>query len=1135
MNTNVPKKLPDSRIIVELSEKAYKKKDSRISHLARLDDLRESISQEVKYIVQIFPEYTPHDEENHLSRLFFLADKLLGHAVLGNLNCTELFILAAALYGHDWGMAVSDSERELIALLSEEQKIQVEPSNICLLRDEYFRFKEFLIDNDIKLPAGKINSSHWQEYIRTTHAKRSGERIRKYFNTIDTGIGEAIARVCEGHWLDFEEIQDWHNYPTNYAVSGETVNLRALAVYVRLIDLFDITQERTPYVLWKYVTPRSLRSSMEWQKHAAIQSISFPPYQDGRIIQVDGGTDSHEVYAALQDLKNLCNEQLRGCNDILTQINDTRYNLNIFHVDWRVQAKGFIPISIQFEFDRTRMFEILSDEIYRGDKYVFLRELLQNSIDAINVRKSVLAKNGLHTHSIWLIDINVHHMADGNCEITFRDDGIGMDEYIVKNYLSVAGRSYYSSDDFKKLGLALDPISRFGVGVLSCFMVADEISIDTIMDPYMNTGKREQLSIHIPAIAKQFRIQSYVNPSATIGTTFKVSVLGRKLKSGITQIDKLKVTEYLCRIAGFVQIPIKINEDGRKTLIIHPNENVLKYQSLFPDHVIEKLDVRYPWEKAFLPQSLKDAKDILQEVRIDVSRDLNIAEVADGFLCFVETKNPELFMINYDLSFPSKDFVFSDKTGIVKRIRIQRQWTAFERFGVSENYNSSEFGKTAKLNEQFRIYLDGILLSNAAAPDKLFGGSRYYIDESFSEISDWFVRPFIIINFRKKALKRIDLSRTEIIEATERTHWEDVIREHFDLYTTSQALQLIERLSVDQKMLTIANLILFGRVRTRELLSAVTIDKWPVPVIGRGGELKIIEWESLKDKIVYLEPVYFSNFQKKLIEKYQGIKASKYWYDNWNSEEFLLMNSADRYNNSTSAQCSLILMLHSIVLSKTHTFRSYRFLKSHWEDGPPFIQGVWEPTPSVEINPPSEASWIEAAETAVKNFSSLSCNEFLNIVDALNFFGESFYDEFHFPQLGGFERPFDSKFSYGFEILNFHNPLVKNILRLILITAVREKKGLVDAAIINEVFDKVKDLPFFSYSIEDQRIDRQNAVIDSVFSFAAIHFGFTEIDTYRLTNDSFVPGSLIINSGKLRGFKKGKIKNYLTGYSTSIN
>ena len=49
-----------------------------------------------------------------------------------------------------------------------------------------------------------------------------------------------------------------------------------------------------------------------------------------------------------------------------------------------------------------------------------------------------------------------------------------MDEEIIKKYLLKIGRSYYQSDDFQKLqkehSIKNKPISRFGIGILSCFM-----------------------------------------------------------------------------------------------------------------------------------------------------------------------------------------------------------------------------------------------------------------------------------------------------------------------------------------------------------------------------------------------------------------------------------------------------------------------------------------------------------------------------------------------------------------------------------------------------------------------------------------------------------------------------------------
>lgn len=73
-----------------------------------------------------------------------------------------------------------------------------------------------------------------------------------------------------------------------------------------------------------------------------------------------------------------------------------------------------------------------------------------------------------------IIEANIVHEANGDAIVKFWcDNGIGMDEYVVSNYLAKVGRSYYGSKDFKILGLKMDPISRFGIGILSCFTVAE--------------------------------------------------------------------------------------------------------------------------------------------------------------------------------------------------------------------------------------------------------------------------------------------------------------------------------------------------------------------------------------------------------------------------------------------------------------------------------------------------------------------------------------------------------------------------------------------------------------------------------------------------------------------------------------
>ncbi|HEX5721085.1 MAG TPA: hypothetical protein VF179_33340, partial [Thermoanaerobaculia bacterium] len=466
--------LPESDLIRLLTNHADRRQHAvSFDFLTRLKDFHSRVSAEVRQINVLFPEYTPHDEQYHLRRLFSVADTVLGSERLKEFNASELFVLAAALYGHDWGMAVSEHERQFI--LTGHVPKDFREEDLWLLPDERARLKRFAKEQRISLDekgcTSDIPIEIWREYVRQTHAFRSGERVRRYYHPYDGGVAEAVARVCEGHWLDFDRLQDFHDYPTDFAVLGEAVNLRALAVYVRLIDLLDLAEDRTPYVIWKFVAPRSPKSRMEWAKHRALQPVTPAPYQEGRILRVDGSTDNHEVYAALQDLKRWVDDQFRGCNDLLARMNDPRHRLDLYRIDWRLSARGFKPVSIQFEFDRSRMFEILSEEIYQGDPYVFLRELLQNSIDAIRMRREILQRKGIAMADPPIIRVDIEHGEYGDALVTWRDEGIGMDEYIVGNYLAVAGKSYYRSEDFEREQLRMDPIARFGIGILSCFMV----------------------------------------------------------------------------------------------------------------------------------------------------------------------------------------------------------------------------------------------------------------------------------------------------------------------------------------------------------------------------------------------------------------------------------------------------------------------------------------------------------------------------------------------------------------------------------------------------------------------------------------------------------------------------------------
>jgi hypothetical protein len=1084
--------LPDTLIIKELRHKFSTKQQPLFDYTTVLSNFNKNVSDEVKYINVLFPEYTPHDSEYHLSRLYGMADDIIGESLIKNLNVSELLIMSIALYGHDWGMAVSEAEKQLI--IKGKIASDINPNNFALIEDEHKNFKRF---KSVDYPNSPEETSLeiWQEYVRHTHALRSGARVRKYFNEIDKGIGEAAARVCEGHWLDFKNIEDNQQYPVNYSVAGDLVNIKALSIYVRLIDLLDISRDRTPYIIWKFVAPRNSRSKMEWQKHQAINSIKCDSFQSGRGIQIDGDTNDNEVYAALMDLKNYCSDQLKGCNEILNQLNDSQYDLNIFEINWRIVARGFKPVSIQFEFDRVRMFDVLSEEIYQGDKYVFLRELLQNSIDAIKLRREMLKKKGLSPSSeMGLIEVKSFKI-DGVDVIEFTDDGSGMDEYIVRNYLSIAGKSYYSSDDFKKLGITLDPISKFGVGVLSCFMVADRVDIETFRDPYCNAYS-EALSIRIPSVYQQFRITITNNESARIGTKFRIFLSPSKLSDDTRgpSVDSLSITEYLKAIAGFVDFPIKISENDTKTVIINPKIDAKKIAERFPDHEIHSINLNYPFEEAVMTNNVRTVKSFFTELSIDIQSDLRIPN-ASGKITFLVPKNQQMTITEKYTNWSFTEYII-DKTNTsssFKRVQINDHWIFYRNI---YDYQKERFGKSAASKQQFQVYLDGILVSGVSVPEE-FDRSKFS-SPSFGR----FALPHIVINFNKKGIKGIDLSRTAIIDR--HNTWAKTIWDNYLLYIKSLYEEKIKILPPKDRLLQIVQLLSFYRVPMDDLKFFIPYDEWPIPIIEKGGVFKVHNADELPETI-YFQPLYFNHFSKFILVTYQGHKLKKNRLDNWKTEPMVLCEFEDSSDREFySDQALSILRLSEIILNDKYELSQFRFMRPRKQNIPPLIQPIFVLRSLNEDKLDNRE--VDVIEKIVRTDEDLTFSELNLLFDLINEQSDTNY-RISLPRIGNFDSPFKSKFAYSYKVLNWSHPTTKVLLKIISVGLMED----VQSAPVQVILDLLNELPFFNTNValSGFKIADINRVIDELQSIILTHqFNVSFNQTTDLQENDFVDDSL---------------------------
>jgi molecular chaperone HtpG len=119
-----------------------------------------------------------------------------------------------------------------------------------------------------------------------------------------------------------------------------------------------------------------------------------------------------------------------------------------------------------FQVDLRGVVDLLSRHIYSSPR-VYLRELLQNGRDAITARTEL---DGVTEGR----GIRISPIDAGNDEFVMRDDGVGLTADEMVELLSTVGRS--SKRDIFDLPRS-DYLGQFGIGLLSCFMVAERIVI----------------------------------------------------------------------------------------------------------------------------------------------------------------------------------------------------------------------------------------------------------------------------------------------------------------------------------------------------------------------------------------------------------------------------------------------------------------------------------------------------------------------------------------------------------------------------------------------------------------------------------------------------------------------------------
>jgi len=463
-------------------------------------------------IIETFPTYTLHDR-THSRHVLRLMGRLLGPRC-SSLTALEAAMLILAAYFHDIGMVFNKDQR---------QSLKDEPE-----------FPQFLHQHPEARLAVTRNHDQIPEEIAVWYCRhRHADRVTLFLNELDkdnrlnwgrVSLKDALALVCRSHNFDARELTA-SSFDTSYLAQCD---LRFCSILLRLADILDFDHTRAPEPVYKHLglpTPQpgpEKTSADEWRKHFSSDGFKFPPgppipYVLPFVAGPDDPNIEHDIRQFLDDIET----EIATCHRLLEQCSQRWQDLLLpARIDRQIVSKGYTFGEFRFTLDQQQILDLFTGENLYRDPYVFIRELLQNAIDTSRFREYFEHAQGRKDFKASPIVVTGFTDAEGYSWVRFDDFGMGMDQRIIENYLLRVGKSYYESPEFQadkincQAATARDftPISRFGIGLLSCFLAGDRIEINTLH--LADSGQAKPIRLSIPALTGYFVLQTPDNDPA---------------------------------------------------------------------------------------------------------------------------------------------------------------------------------------------------------------------------------------------------------------------------------------------------------------------------------------------------------------------------------------------------------------------------------------------------------------------------------------------------------------------------------------------------------------------------------------------------------------------------------------------
>lgn len=513
------------------------KKNKELVHF--IDRIEHKVGSHLARIVEFLPHFDSHGIE-HSQAVLKNMESLLGDK-LSALSTMELFFLYTTALLHDCGMALSIQEfNVLLACEGKQEDLSVpkfgldekKKPDLRKMKDLISRCRQKLYPNLIdtgvytqqnvfgfydenkliehladlaleyqsfrngRLPnikmstssdMGEINKSLREEFIRSNHARLSKIYCHNTEQCFDAEImnnygdlfSKIIGELCLSHDLDFKDAKSLlEKLPGRY-FDNEKADLEFISAMLRMADVLHFSADRVSNSL-SY--EKGTNNNIHWV--SKLTGLNFTIVFEDNSVEISANapcSKPEEYYFIKNYIKYVEGE-------IVNLIKCKKTNELGIKIQDKVDIHGLVSTSDEFtpadelciKMDQSNIIELLMGEELYKDKFACIRELYQNSLDACRC----LQLNS--PDYVGKIEFGIDKRFKHGIERRYLyciDNGIGMDMHIIQDYLLHIGHTFYSSSEFHQMRANSDnkfyPVSQFGVGILSCFMLCDLLEITT--------------------------------------------------------------------------------------------------------------------------------------------------------------------------------------------------------------------------------------------------------------------------------------------------------------------------------------------------------------------------------------------------------------------------------------------------------------------------------------------------------------------------------------------------------------------------------------------------------------------------------------------------------------------------------